>query len=421
MDDRSRIQAPPGGGARPATAPTDETGGAPGPSAARPAADTRPGRRAAEAVFDQLDTGLVVLDVDGLVVRINPAARRMLGIVAPHPVERPVGELVGTGEIGVAVAGCHAAAADGRPASTDVTADGRTLRVSSAVLDHGAPAPWVVLRIDDVTSHRRADTRAEAILSLVSHELRTPLTVIRGYLDALDRGLFGELSGEIRDAVARMLEQCIELDERIRDLIRFRDLTRPTREAAPVPVDVVARVRLVARALRPAVERARQRLRIDACDRPLPCAARDELVDAVLRHLIDNAVKFAGADRTITLRVQPFDAARLPSGREVVAPTPDAIAAGVHVAVCDDGAGIPAERIDEALRPFTQCEHHLTRRAAGMGLGLPTVVRVVERLGGGMWIDTDAGRGTAVHLLLPRHPATRRSATQPEPREDDRE
>ncbi len=383
VDESRRIQAPPAGAGR-----------------SRPS-DARP-RRAIDAAFEHLDTGVVVVDVDGVVVSINREAERLLGIVTPHAPEQRLADLVDDAPLREALADACRRAADAWPARTEVVAGGRTIRVASAPLERDDAAPWILLRVDDVTAHRRADERAEALLSIVSHELRTPLTVIRGYLDAFDRELFGSLSPECRDAVGRMLEQCRELDERIRDLIRFRDLTRAGAPEPAGPVDLAERVRHAVEAMRPAVERAGQSIEARVPTQAPHIRADAGVLDAILRHLVDNAVKFAGPGATIAVEVAPHPNGTPPAGREVVAPSTAARAGGVRLSVCDDGAGIAPERIDDALRPFSQCEPHLTRHAAGMGLGLPTVVHAVERFGGGLWMDTDVGRGVSVHIVMPR-------------------
>ena len=71
----------------------------------------------------------------------------------------------------------------------------------------------------------------------------------------------------------------------------------------------------------------------------------------------------------------------------------------VRIDVVDSGTGIPADVIDKIFEPFFSTKEV----GKGTGLGLSTVYGIVKQTGGFVYVDSEAGRGTAFHIFLPRH------------------
>lgn len=94
-------------------------------------------------------------------------------------------------------------------------------------------------------------------------------------------------------------------------------------------------------------------------------------------------------------------AATEPGGRIELtarAVAPDSVAFTVR----DSGRGMTAEEVELAKLPFRQLDMSLTRRGGGMGLGLPLAIRMAERLGGRLAIESAPGAGTTASIVLPR-------------------
>ena len=106
--------------------------------------------------------------------------------------------------------------------------------------------------------------------------------------------------------------------------------------------------------------------------------------EQVLRHLVDNAVKFTGSGSIkITLVT---DAA---SGR----PT--------RLSVSDSGIGIPADRLDQIFVPFEQLESGTRRSYGGAGLGLPLARQLCEAMGCQLLVESTAGSGSRFTVKFP--------------------
>jgi signal transduction histidine kinase len=74
----------------------------------------------------------------------------------------------------------------------------------------------------------------------------------------------------------------------------------------------------------------------------------------------------------------------------------------VAIVVCDTGAGIPAEKLQEIAKPFTQLDGSYTRNANGIGLGLAITKALLAATSGSMEIESEVGRGTCVRIVLPK-------------------
>ena len=72
----------------------------------------------------------------------------------------------------------------------------------------------------------------------------------------------------------------------------------------------------------------------------------------------------------------------------------------VHFTVSDTGIGIPTEKQKLIFDPFTQADTSTTRKYGGTGLGLTISRRLVEMMGGSIWVSSEVGRGTQFHFTV---------------------
>lgn len=214
----------------------------------------------------------------------------------------------------------------------------------------------------------------EGMTGMIVHDLKNPLNAILSGLDAPESPARG---GVMRSAARQMRNLVMD----ILDVQRF-DEARMTVELQPVRLREIAdgaieQVAFLARGRRLANE-----LPADTTVEVDP-----ELVERVLVNLLTNAIKFTGEDGRIVIR----EAARLP----------DAAGAGlVRVEVADDGAGIPAERIDHVFDRFAQVEARGSGGARSTGLGLTFCRLAVEALGGRIGVESKLREGTTIWFTL---------------------
>lgn len=217
----------------------------------------------------------------------------------------------------------------------------------------------------------------------VSHELRTPLNLITGFSEMIVTApeSYGgvPLPKEYRGDIMAIYRSACHLSDLIDDVL---DLSRI--EAGRMPLvkedtDLCQVIQEAAEMVRGLAEARGLKLELDMPDR-LPLLPLDRTrIRQVLLNLLTNATRFTDTGG-IEVRV------RIEEGE-------------VRVTVEDSGRGISPERIARAFEAFSQLDDSQARE--GSGLGLAVSKRFVEMHGGRMWIESELGRGTAVHFTLP--------------------
>jgi two-component system phosphate regulon sensor histidine kinase PhoR len=115
----------------------------------------------------------------------------------------------------------------------------------------------------------------------------------------------------------------------------------------------------------------------------LPAIAADgSQVLQVLDNLITNALRYGEPGTPVTVSASLEDAM-------------------VHLAVADEGEGIPPEHLHRLTERFYRVDTSRSRALGGTGLGLSIVKHIVERHRGRLTIESEVGKGTTVHVLLP--------------------
>lgn len=342
-------------------------------------------------MVDSVDDGIYVVDQRGLVTFANPAAERLLGHApgglvgedaharfhagrpdgVPFPAEGCyIAEAIHRGEVTTAEEDRYVRR-DGRLIPVEVTAS--PLRDENRV--HGAV---VVFR--DMTERQQVDQMKSQFVSVVSHELRTPLTSIRGVLGLLSGGALGPLDPRAVRMVGVALASSERLTRLINDILDLERLTSGElpmvvgrHEVRPLVLDAVEQATTLA-------DQAGVEL-VGEVDAGEILGDADRITQALL-NLISNALKFAPAGTTVTVRaVQDC--------------------AFVRFDVTDHGRGIPPHMLQAVFARFQQVDSSDAREKGGTGLGLAISRSLVEGMGGRMWVVSEPEVETTFSFTIP--------------------
>ncbi|HEY3215792.1 MAG TPA: HAMP domain-containing sensor histidine kinase, partial [Candidatus Eisenbacteria bacterium] len=221
------------------------------------------------------------------------------------------------------------------------------------------------------------------ILQNVNHELRTPLAVVTGYLEILQDS--PDLPEALRWPIETALEQTRKLTGIVQNLLEFADLTAGRLELVCERTDPSRLVRSWAASRRPGVAAALRELELSTEETPAARFDAKALL-GVLDALLDNAIRFTPVGTHIRIESRTWN---------------EAGARWAHIAVHDDGPGIPPDRIESLFEPFRQLDGSTTRAVGGLGMGLALARQLVEKMGGRLEGESAPGRGTTFIVRLP--------------------
>jgi signal transduction histidine kinase len=218
-------------------------------------------------------------------------------------------------------------------------------------------------------------------VSAVSHEFRTPLTSLRQFTDLLndDPDLPAGKRRTFYQAQARATERLRRLVESLLDFGRMEAGARPYRlerlSTAPLVRGIVEDFRR---------DGAPDGFTVEASIGE-DIGAVDVDPDALARavwNLLDNAIKYSGSSRTVSVNVEVRDGS-------------------VAISVCDRGLGIPRHEHDEIFKKFVRGTASRAHSIKGTGIGLAMVRHIVEAHGGTVRVESAPGEGSTFTIVLP--------------------
>lgn len=323
------------------------------------------------ALIESLDEGVVALDARRQVVRINPAARAILGVTRSLPFPTDVLPRIPQLQRALddALKGNVTEPVEAMIGQSTVSLTARPLAMGG-----------VVIALFDLTQIRRLEAVRRDFVANVSHELRTPLTVISGFSETLADD---DLSPEMRKQFAETIHAHTGRMQRIvDDLLDLSRLESGRWEAALSDLDTAEIAEEIAATFRDAASAKdlTLALRLD------PAASRFRAdrtaVRQVLSNLTDNAVRHTdGGGVTIFSR-----------------PAPD----GVWIGVTDTGPGISPEHLPRIFERFYRVDAARGRHTGGTGLGLAIVKHLVDAHGGRVSATSEPGKGTTIAAFFPQ-------------------
>ncbi|RMH69911.1 MAG: response regulator [Gemmatimonadetes bacterium] len=234
-----------------------------------------------------------------------------------------------------------------------------------------------------------AATKAKSsFLATMSHEIRTPMNGVIG-MTSLLRGT--PLTAEQQEYVEAIRVSGETLLAIINDILDFSKIESGKMELEHVPFDLHQCIEETFDLLSTkALEKRLDLLYLIDSDVPTGITGDITRLRQVLVNLVGNAIKFTEKGEVF---VSVTVASRTETG--VV----------LQFAVRDTGIGIPEDRLDRLFQSFSQVDSSITRKFGGTGLGLAICSRLVQLMGGTIWVESRLGSGSTFYFTLPTQSA----------------
>ncbi|MBP1909156.1 PAS domain S-box-containing protein [Methanolobus bombayensis] len=240
------------------------------------------------------------------------------------------------------------------------------------------------------------DKLKDEFLSNLRHELNTPLTSIKGFSELLYDGTLGELNDEQMNAIERVVVKTRKLQNLINSLLFVSTNQNGNVKYNFEEIDLVSMLNTIVKISADSVKEKDLSIMTEiACNSCLVKADRTYLPQ-VFHNLLDNAIKFTKQGGSITIYVTAEEN-------------------DVHVVIGDTGIGIAENDMSSLFTKFHQIDSSSTRNYGGNGLGLYISKVIVESHNGKIWIESENGTGTDVHVSLPLKQENQFSASSSSP------
>ena len=257
--------------------------------------------------------------------------------------------------------------------------------VGRAVRDESANVVRLVGTMQDITEQRVVQRMKDEFVGVISHELRTPLTSIRGALGLMAGGAVGTLPPKAQRMADVALNSSERLVRLVNDILDVEKISAGKLELdlEPLPVDDLVGAAL--EEMRAMAAQAGVTFSTAPSD-AVVLADRDRIAQT-LTNLLSNAIKFSPAGGVVTVTAGP-------------APSEDDDTDLVQLTVTDQGAGIPADKLETIFDRFAQADATDNRAKTGTGLGLPICRGIIEQHGGRIWATSTVGSGSTFTFVL---------------------
>ena len=324
-----------------------------------------------EQITGNMKEALVLLDGNGRIVSINPAARKLFGVDTSC-----IGDDFLTVNRKQTMRQAISDAREDGQAFFRASMNGREYQFDLSRIDSDGTVQGIVILAFDITEQVNAEKHRQEFTANVSNELKTPLQSIIGSAELMENGIVKE--EDVPRFIGHIRKEASRLVFLIDDIIRLSQLD----EGAEMPrEDVSLRVlsEEVCETLADAAKLKDVSLEVIGDDGVINGVRR--LLYEIVYNLCDNAIKYNNPGGKVKVSVSEQQGA-------------------VQISVSDNGIGIAPEHQDKVFERFYRVDKSHSKQSGGTGLGLSIVKHAVQYHHGKISVESELNKGTTISVLF---------------------
>ena len=344
-----------------------------------------------QAILEQTQDGIIIVDEDSVVLYLNPTAEQILGLQEEDVLGQPIGLPISVRqfkEMEVVRPDGHVVAAEKRVAEIEwegSTAYLASLRDITDRKQHEETRRTLKAKnlvLDELNELNEMKSR---FVEVVTHEMRTPMTAVLSSVGLLTDGSLGQVNDSQKKFLQMIARNIDRLSRFTTEVLSLSRLDADKYVLRPRETSLLAAMTPVVELLDTTARQKGISLCLEGADSEpdLEVFADPDAVSQVITNLVSNAM------------------AHCPSETEVVISWQELTNGFVEVLVADNGSGIPEDRLEKIFDRFYQVNRGTGPGYKGSGIGLSICKGLVEKMGGRITVGSTMGAGTTFRFTLP--------------------
>ncbi|SDU50645.1 hybrid sensor histidine kinase/response regulator [Desulfobacula phenolica] len=338
-------------------------------------------------IIENLPNGLLVTNLSGQVVLINPLSKTYLGLSQNMCVGEKIEHYIadkGLCDYIMGVSKCSLT--DTKPPENyefSLSEERYVLAQARPIEGEDGECMGAVVILSDISAIKVFDRLKTEFVAKVSHELRSPLSVIHEQLAMVLKANAPDSSDDNQYILGRAKEKTKSLITMIADLLDISKIETGNKGQMLVKVHLDDMIGKIVEFLTAAAQKKQQSIKFNIAAKNIPPVVADPIaLESVFGNLIENAIKYTREQGSILISIDTKDNY-------------------VRVIVKDNGFGMEQRHISRIFEKFYRIKDDNTRFINGTGLGLPIAKAIVDALNGQILVKSQVGKGSEFTVLLP--------------------
>ena len=328
-------------------------------------------------IFLHMTDGIIAFDMEGKIILINPAAKKLLSI---SPEDSSFEDVFGKFELDINMEKIIYLE-NWTSTEERIEVEDRYVNAFFAPFRNENDRPAGVISVlQDITEHVKLDNMRKEFIADVSHELKTPITSIMGYADTL---LEGEYDREVQQKFLNVIAtEARRMAKLVTDLLTLSRYDNNKNQMQKEQFDLGELVKKCHDKLGIEIKKKGHEVNcFVTADVPLVYADKGD-VERVVLNILSNSIKYTPDNGKISIYV-------------------GFVYNDAYIKILDNGIGIPEEDLSRIFERFYRVDKARTREMGGTGLGLSIAKDLLDKNGGSIDIKSIVGEGTEVVIKVP--------------------